>query len=194
MSKPFSQAAENNKGPIHEVLTRYLTTPGDLLEIGAGTGQHAIWLAPRFPGIRWQPCEQPENLPGLEQWLAEHPADNLLPARMLRAEGEWPTEIYRYILTVNTFHILPRVLVERSIARLCERLLPDGHVLIYGPFNYHGGYTSDSNRRFDVSLKMQDLSMGLRDQEWVVEQFSRHGRGLLADHAMPANNRLLVFS
>lgn len=194
MNKPFSQAAENNKGPIHEVLCAYLTEPGDLLEIGSGTGQHAVWMAPRFPTVRWQPSEQPENLPGLEKWLADAPADNLLPARMLRVEGEWPARRYRYIFTANTFHILSRPLVERAIARICEHLLADGYCLIYGPFNVGGRYTSDSNRAFDLSLKTRDLAMGLRDQEWVVEQFTRHGRGLLADHAMPANNRLLVFA
>lgn len=194
MSKPFSQAAENNKGPIHEVLCAYLTEPGDLLEIGSGTGQHAVWMAPRFPAVRWQPTEQPENLPGLEQWLAEAPADNLLPARILRAEGDWPAQRYRYIFTANTFHILSLPLVERAIARSCECLLPEGYFLVYGPFNHGGRCTSDSNRAFDLSLKTRDLAMGLRDREWVVEQFSRRGRGLLADHAMPANNRLLVFA
>ncbi len=191
--KPFSQAAENNKGPILDVLRDHLTAPGDLLEIGAGTGQHAVWLAPRFPDILWTPSEQPENLDGLRQWLADAPADNLAEPLMLRVEGDWPDQTYRYIFTANTFHILPRPLVERCIQQACRQLLPDGRFLVYGPFNYQGTYTSESNRRFDLALKANDIAMGLRDQEWVVERFAEHGRALLDDREMPANNRLLVF-
>ena len=83
--KPFSQAAENNKGPILDVLRDYLTAPGDLLEIGAGTGQHAVWLAPHFPQVLWTPTELPENLDGLSQWLADAPSDNLAEPLALEA-------------------------------------------------------------------------------------------------------------
>jgi len=191
--KPFSQAAENNKEPILDVLSGYLTAPGDLLEIGAGTGQHAIWLAPYFPQVCWTPSEQPENLDGLNQWLGESPSDNLTEPVMLRVEGDWPDHTYRYIFTANTFHIMSRPLVERCIARVCDLLSPDGRFVVYGPFNYQGTYTSDSNRQFDLALKARDLAMGLRDQEWVVERFAAHGRSLLGDHEMPANNRVLAF-
>ena len=108
-------------------------------------------------------------------------------------EGDWPAQAYRYIFTANTFHIVSRPQVELCIRRVCETLLPDGRFLVYGPFNYHGTYTSDSNREFDLSLKARDIAMGIRDQEWVVERFAEHGRELIHDHAMPANNRILVF-
>ncbi|HEX5677876.1 MAG TPA: DUF938 domain-containing protein [Alcanivorax sp.] len=191
--KPFSQAAENNKTPILAVLRDYLTVPGDLLEIGAGTGQHAVWLAPYFPDVRWTPSEQPENLDGLAQWLAQAPGDNLTDPLALNVEGDWPEQAYRYIFTANTFHILSRPQVEHCIHRVCEQLLPGGRFLVYGPFNYRGTYTSDSNRQFDLSLKARDIAMGIRDQEWVVRRFAEHGRELLGDHEMPANNRVLVF-
>ena len=191
--KPFSQAAENNKGPILDVLRDYLTAPGDLLEIGAGTGQHAVWLAPHFPQVLWTPTELPENLDGLSQWLADAPSDILAEPLALDVEGDWPAQAYRYIFTANTFHIVSRPQVELCIRRVCETLLPDGRFLVYGPFNYHGTYTSDSNREFDLSLKARDIAMGIRDQEWVVERFAEHGRELIHDHAMPANNRILVF-
>lgn len=192
MSRPFSQAAENNKGPIADVLEGYLRS-GDLLEIGAGTGQHAVWMAPRFPAIRWLPTEQPENLPVLQDWLDPLPSPNLQPARMLRAEGQWPEQHFDYVYTANTFHIMPVPLVRRCVQRIGEHLNPDARVFIYGPFNYHGTYTSESNRRFDLSLKQRDLAMGLRDRDWVTTLFADQGLGLLADHEMPANNRLLVF-
>ncbi len=139
--KPFSQAAENNKGPILAVLRDYLTVPGDLLEIGAGTGQHAVWLAPRFPEVRWTPSEQPENLHGLTEWLADAPSDNLTEPLALNVDDHWPERTYRYIFTANTFHIMSRPQVERCIHRVCEQLLPDGRFLVYGPFNYQGTYT-----------------------------------------------------
>lgn len=192
MTAPFSQAAENNKEPIADVLAQYLRA-GDLLEFGAGTGQHAIWLTQRFPDVRWQPGEQPENLPGLQYRLNTSPADNLLAAIALRAEGHWPEQQYDYLYTANTFHIMAKPLVRRCVEQIAAHLRPEGRVFVYGPFNRAGAYTSESNRRFDLHLKQQDLTMGLRDQEWVVAEFTRYGLGLLADHTMPANNRLLVF-
>ncbi|ASK33141.1 methylase (plasmid) [Alcanivorax sp. N3-2A] len=192
MTASFSQAAESNKGPIAEVLAHYLRA-GDLLEFGAGTGQHAVWLAQRFPAVRWRPGEQPENLPGLQHRLDSSPADNLQAAIILRAEGHWPEQQYDYIYTANTFHIMAKPLVRRCIRQMAAHLRPDGRVFVYGPFNQAGNYTSDSNRRFDLHLKQRDLAMGLRDQEWVVAEFTGHRLGLLATHEMPANNRLLVF-
>ncbi len=192
---PFSQAADNNKGPILEVLRDRFTAPGELLEIGAGTGQHAVWLAPRFPHIGWTPSEQPDYLDALLPRLAAEPADNLRPALGLSVQDEaaWPDGPFDYFLTVNTFHIMALDQVVDCIHRACRRLAPGGRFAVYGPFRYGGQPTTDSNRRFDESLRDRDPAMGLRDQEWVVARFADHGLALLGDHAMPANNRVLVF-
>ena len=192
---PFSQAAENNKGPLFEVLSQYLTAPGTLLEIGAGTGQHAVWLAPRFPHIHWTPSEQPHYLDALLPRLAAEPATNLGPAVGLSVQDDvaWPDGPFDYLLTVNTFHIMSRDQVMHCIDQACRRLTSGGRFVVYGPFRYGGQPTTDSNRRFDESLRARDPAMGLRDQEWVVARFADHGRALLGDHAMPANNRVLVF-
>ena len=190
---PFSQAAENNKGPILEVLREYLTAPGTLLEIGAGTGQHAVWLAPRFPDIGWTPSEQPEHLHDLNRRLGAEPAANLRPAIPLRVQEAWPLGPFEYIFTANTFHIMSADQVTLCIEQACRRLSARGRFCVYGPFHYHGQPTSDSNRRFDQSLQARDPAMGIRDQEWVVARFADQGRALLGDHAMPANNRVLVF-
>ena len=191
---PFSQAAENNKGPILQVLQEYLTRPGNLLEIGAGTGQHAQWLAPQFPEIGWTPSEQPENLRALNQRLGGEPAANLRPAIPLRVQDAWPLGPFEYIFTANTFHIMSAEQVALCIEQACQRLTGQGRFLVYGPFHYQGRPTSDSNRQFDESLKARDPAMGIRDQEWVVARFAEHRRALLGDHAMPANNRVLVFA
>lgn len=192
---PFSQAAENNKGPLFEVLSQYLTAPGTLLEIGAGTGQHAVWLAPRFPHIHWTPSEQPDYLDALLPRLAAEPAANLGLAVGLSVQDDaaWPDGPFDYVLTVNTFHIMSRDQVMHCIDQACRRLTSGGRFAVYGPFRYGGQPTTDSNRRFDESLRARDPAMGLRDQEWVVARFADHGRALLGDHAMPANNRVLVF-
>ncbi|MFP1681086.1 DUF938 domain-containing protein [Alloalcanivorax sp. C16-1] len=192
---PFSQAAENNKGPLLEVLREYLTAPGTLLEIGSGTGQHAVWLAPRFPDVQWTPSEQPHYLDALLPRLASEPAANLRPAIGLSVEDDdaWPDGPFDYVLTVNTFHIMSRDQVMRCIDQACRRLATGGRFVVYGPFRYGGQPTTDSNRRFDESLRARDPAMGLRDQEWVTARFAEQGRALLGDHAMPANNRVLVF-
>ena len=192
---PFSQAADNNKDPILEVLRDYFTAPGELLEIGAGTGQHAVWLAPRLPHLGWTPSEQPDYLPALLPRLAAEAADNLHPAIGLRVQDEaaWPDGPFEYMLTVNTFHIMSRDQVSCCIDQACRRLAPGGRFAVYGPFRYSGRPTTDSNRLFDETLRARDPAMGLRDQEWVVARFADHGRALLGDHDMPANNRVLVF-
>ena len=189
---PFSQAAENNKGPILQVLQQHCQAPGTLLEIGAGTGQHAAWLSAQLPHLQWQPSDVPENLPTIRHWLSQSPTPAKTPLA-LDVTGQWPTGPFDYLFTANTFHIMAQSLVARCIAEGCQRLSTTGLFLVYGPFNYDGQFTSDSNRQFEDWLKATDPQRGIRDKEWIEQEFARHGRQCLADHAMPANNRVLVF-
>ncbi len=190
--RPYSQAAENNKAPILSVLQQHCQAPGALLEIGAGTGQHAAWLSGRLPHLHWQPSDVAANLPHIRQWLSD-PGSQALPPVELDVAAQWPAGPFDYLFTANTFHIMAAPLVETCIRKGCEHLTEDGKFLVYGPFNYQGQFTSDSNRQFDQRLREGDGDRGIRDHEWVVEQFARQHRQLLADHEMPANNRLLVF-
>ena len=190
--RPYSQACENNKTPILAVLKQHCQAPGALLEIGAGTGQHAAWLSGQLPHLQWQPSDVAANLPYIRQWQSD-PGNRALPPLALDVAGEWPAGHFDYLFTANTFHIMAEPLVEACIRKGCEHLTEDGKFLVYGPFNYQGQFTSDSNRQFDQRLREGDGDRGIRDQEWVVEQFARQQRHLLADHEMPANNRLLVF-
>ena len=57
MNKPFSQACENNKEPILSVIKDYFVS-GTILEIGSGTGQHAVHFAERLDNIFWQTSDQ----------------------------------------------------------------------------------------------------------------------------------------
>ena len=189
---PFSQAAENNKGPILQVLQQHCQAPGALLEIGAGTGQHAAWLSAQLPHLQWQPSDVPENLPTIRHWLSQSPNPAKTPLA-LDVAGQWPTGPFDYLFTANTFHIMAQSLVAHCIAEGCQRLSTTGLFLVYGPFNYDGQFTSDSNRQFEDWLKATDPQRGIRDKEWIEQEFARHGRQCLADHAMPANNRVLVF-
>ncbi len=189
---PFSQAAENNKGPILQVLQQHCQAPGTLLEIGAGTGQHAAWLSAQLPHLQWQPSDVAENLPAIRHWLSQSPNPAKAPLA-LDVTDQWPSGPFDYLFTANTFHIMSQSLVAHCIAEGCQRLSPKGVFMVYGPFNYDGQFTSDSNRQFEGWLKATDAQRGIRDKEWVEQEFARHGRQCLADHAMPANNRMLVF-
>lgn len=190
--RPFSQACENNKGPILAVLEQHCQAPGTLLEIGAGTGQHAAWLSAQLPHLIWQPSDVADNLPGVRQWLQE-PGNRALDPLELDVSGTWPQGNFTYLFSANTFHIMSRELVMRCIEEGCAHLTDNGLFLIYGPFKVAGQFTSDSNAEFDRWLKEIDPQRGIRDREWVEQRFARHGRTLLAEHDLPANNKVLVF-
>ncbi|WP_116473031.1 DUF938 domain-containing protein [Zobellella maritima] len=192
--KPFSQACENNKRPILAVLAQVFDRPGVVLEIGSGTGQHGVFFAERLTHLYWQPSDRAENIPGMSLWFADAGLPNLLPPLVLDVtQDHWPAGQYQGVFTANTLHIMAWSEVEAMFARLVGVLAQGASLCIYGPFNYEGRFTSPSNRAFDAMLRDQVPHMGIRDITDVTELAERHGLGLQADHAMPANNRLLVF-
>ncbi len=191
--KPFSQASENNKRPILNVLREYFTGSCKVVEIGAGTGQHAVFFAEQLPQLTWQPTDRMENIDGIKSWLAEAALDNLMQPLVLDVNRPWPVDAADHVFSANTAHIMSWdevVLMFQGVARL---LGPGGCFCLYGPFNYHGEYTSDSNAEFDAFLKARDPLSGLRDFEALSELAGRHNLTFLADHEMPANNRCLVW-
>lgn len=192
--KPFSLACENNKRPILAVLARVFDRAGTVLEIGSGTGQHGVFFAEGLPHLQWQPSDRAENIPGMLLWFAEAALPNLLPPLVLNVtQSRWPAGQYQGVFTANTLHIMAWPEVEAMFAGLEGVLAPGAAVCIYGPFNYEGRFTSPSNRAFDAMLQSQAPHMGIRDIADVTELAKRHGLTQQADHAMPANNRLLVF-
>ena len=194
MEKPFSQACENNKGPIFDVLQQAFSNSQKVLEIGSGTGQHAVHFAPRLSHLQWHTSDLPENHPGINAWIDDNPADNLHRPLVLDADmPQWPVEGVDGIYTANTCHIMSWSSVENMFARVGEVLLHGGVFCIYGPFNYGGNYTSDSNARFDIWLKEQAVHRAIRDFEAIEELAKTSGLSLLKDYEMPANNRLLVW-
>lgn len=194
MSKPFSQACDNNKGPILAVLERCFPEPGNILEIGSGTGQHAVFFAARLPHLRWQPSDLPDNHPGILAWMADYPAANLLPPLALDvADCDWDFEPVDGVFTANTAHIMSWEEVLAMLDGIAKVLRPGGKLVIYGPFNNHGQFTSESNARFNDWLQAQAPHRAIRDFEAVCEAAAARGLQWLDDIAMPANNRSLVF-
>lgn len=193
MEKPFSQACENNKHPILMHLKTAFAEAENVLEIGSGTGQHAVYFAPNLAHLDWQTADLPVNHAGIKQWLSEYPSPNLKSPLSLDLAKPWPIGIVDAIYTANTLHIVSAELVEQFFHGVKQHLTSKGTLVVYGPFNYDGQFTSQSNAEFDQFLKARNPSSGIRDFEWINKLASHAELTLIDDHAMPANNRLLVF-
>lgn len=192
---PFSQACENNRKPILEQLLVAFRHCHQILEIGSGTGQHAVYFAPRLPHLLWQTSDLQWNHAGINSWIDRYPAGNLLRPLVLDVYGSnWPLIAADGVFTANTCHIMPWPAVVAMFSGL-EKIFSDGAVLvIYGPFKYGGRCTTDSNAQFDRWLRSQAPHQGIRDIEAITELAASIGLNLTRDQPMPANNQLLVFN
>ncbi len=194
--KTFSEACERNKAPILEVLSKYTKDKLDLLEIGSGNGQHACFFAENLPNIYWHTSDRRENHSEIQAWIKEKKLSNLkYPLEFEIGKDAFPKQSFDIVFTANTFHIMSWKKVK-TLMRLLDKGLKKKNVsvLIYGPFNYHGKFTSESNENFDKLLKSRDPSSGIRSFEDVSSNMLKNNFFLLEDIEMPANNRLLVFS
>lgn len=192
--RPFSQACENNKAPILSVLRTAFADRRKVLEIGSGTGQHAVYLAANLEHLNWQTSDLEPSHAGIRAWIAATEVSNVLgPVTLDVGEPVWPVSDFDAVFTANTLHIMSWVRVQDLFAGLAHLLPADGVACIYGPFNYRGGFSSASNARFDAWLRSCDPARGIRDFEAVCELAAGAGLALRDDHAMPANNRLLEF-
>lgn len=194
MSKMYSAACERNREPILAVLRDVLANARDVLEIGSGTGQHAVYFGAHLPHLVWQTSDLPENHASILAWLDEERPPNVLrPLHLDVGSNAWPTGPFDAVFSANTCHIMAWSHVEAMFAGAGRVLKQGGLLCIYGPFNYNGNFTSESNAVFNMSLKAQGGHMGIRDFEAVDRLAGEQGMVLEADHAMPANNRLLVW-
>ncbi len=192
---PFSEASERNKEPILAVLRECFAQRTQVLEIGSGTGQHAVHFAHHLQHLTWYPTEQLSYLPDLAArvQLAGHP--NLRPPTVLDVrQSIWPVRSVDAIFTANTLHIMSWSEVIAMFRGIGGVLAPGGVLCVYGPFRYEGRYTSESNRDFDHSLKERDPASGLRDVHELAALAAMDGLRIAADHDLPAFNRLLVFA
>ncbi|MEW8026130.1 MAG: DUF938 domain-containing protein [Candidatus Thiodiazotropha sp.] len=191
--KPYSEACDENKAPILQVLLRLFRDIRTVLEIGSGTGQHAVHFAAAMPHLTWQTSDIDENHPGIRAWLQEAALPNLRNPIGLDVGAVWPAEEYDAIFSANTTHIMSWPEVQRMFEGIGQVLKRGGCFALYGPFNYQGGYTSESNRRFDQWLKSRDSLSGIRDFEALNELADLNHLVFSEDVGMPVNNRILVW-
>lgn len=193
ISKPCAPATERNRGAIEAVLRHYFADRRHVLEIGSGTGQHAVHFANEFPHLTWQTSDREENLEGIAAWLQEARLPNTPAALQLDVGGIWPSAQFDAAFSANTLHIMSWREVEQMFGGLQQALTADARLVIYGPFNYNGEFTSESNRLFDSALRSEVPHRGIRDHAAVNALAASIGLQQLADVAMPANNRCLVW-
>ena len=194
INKPYSESCEQNREPILAVLRDTFADRRRLLEIGSGTGQHAVYFAAELPQLMWQTADVRAYHPGIHAWLDEAALPNVLPPLELDVnQTHWHSGRYDAVFSANTLHIMGWPEVERFFAGVGEVLEPGGVLVVYGPFNYNGQFTSDSNARFDAWLKARDPASGVRDFESVDALARAQDLVLQRDVAMPANNRSLVW-
>lgn len=192
--KPWAEACERNRGPILDVLRSAFAGATRVLEIGAGTGQHAVFFAQALPHLVWQPTDRPEHLPGIAAWRDDSGLPNLRAPLALDVDaGLWPVAACDAVFSANTLHIMSWASVQSLFRGIGRVLAPGGALAIYGPFHYEDRPMAESNVRFDAWLRARDPLSGIRDFAAVCALAAVHGLTLAADHAMPANNRMLVW-
>jgi SAM-dependent methyltransferase len=193
-SKPYSEACDQNRDPILAVLRRYFDRPGMILEIGSGTGQHAVYFGAALPQLRWQPTDVAAHLPGIRLWLEEAALPNVAEPLVLDVRHHpWPVQAADGVYSANTAHIMHWPQVEAMFDGVGRVLRPGGYFCLYGPFNENGQFTSESNARFHMSLQMRDPGMGLRDKADLDRLARAAGLERVDDVVMPVNNFTLVW-
>lgn len=197
VAQPFSLACERNRGPILAVLERVLADRQHVLEIGSGTGQHAVYFGAALPHLIWQTSDLLAMHAGVNTWIAVAALPNVRAPLVLdlevlpwQLEGIAPIDA---IFAANVVHIVAERQVENLLRGAADVLAPGGLMCLYGPFNYGGCFTSDSNRAFDAWLKARDPRSGVRDFESLARLAGEIGLSLLRDVEMPANNRMLLW-
>jgi SAM-dependent methyltransferase len=191
---PSSEACERNKGPILQVLKGAFATSTSVLEIGSGTGQHAVYFSQQLPQLHWQPSDRQEYLASLRLRIGQAQLPNLaLPIELDVCRLPWPQVSADGVFSANTLHIMGWDAVVDFFGGVGRVLGLGGVLCVYGPFRYAGHYTSASNADFDRYLQERDPLSGIRDFEAVDALAVRAGLQLAADHDLPANNRCLVW-
>ena len=192
--KPYSDACEENKQPILAVIKSYFSTIDNVLEIGSGTGQHAVYFAEHLPQLTWHCSDVKVYHEGIRAWLTDYRNDNISgPYELDVGQHQWPIQQVAGIFSANTTHIMSWENVEQLFSGVGKILIAEGHFCLYGPFNYQGRYTSDSNAQFDRYLRQRDPKSGLREFDDLQRLATKAGLIFVNDHEMPVNNRILVW-
>jgi hypothetical protein len=194
MTKPFSQACENNRAPISQVLERTLVDCQSVFEIGSGTGQHAVWFSRAMPHLQWQTSDRVENHQGIKQWISDSSLENIHPPLNLDVGvGPWPKGVFDAVFTANTAHIMALSEVELMFYGVSKILMSGGLFCLYGPMQYSGVITAESNRAFDAKLRAVKSTQGIREFNDLNKLATGAGMELIEDNDLPANNQLIIW-
>jgi cyclopropane fatty-acyl-phospholipid synthase-like methyltransferase len=193
--RPDAPATRRNRDAILSVLLEEFATCHDVLEIGSGTGQHAVYFGRHLPHLTWHTSDLAVNHAGILAWIGESGMENVRPPLDLDVLADTlPGRRFDAVFSANTAHIMGFAAVTAMFRLVGEALPEGGSFCLYGPFNIDGRFTSESNERFDRSLRRQDPEMGIRDLADVSQLAGANGMSLARRYAMPANNMVLVFS
>ncbi len=202
MPNPRAQhapATERNREPIASVLEEYLPAPpetADVLEVSSGTGQHATYLAARFPNVRWQPTERSSSMfDSIRAWTEEAGVDNVAPPLELDVEVRpWPVKSADVVVNINMIHIAPWSACLALLDGASSVLKSGGKLFMYGPYKVNGVHTSPSNEAFERDfLHVRDPAWGLRDLDEVIAEARARGLEHEATVGMPANNFSVIY-
>ena len=195
MTKPNAPSALRNQNAILEVISGEFQDCKAVLEIGSGTGQHAIFFASQMSWLTWQTSDLVANHQGINAWLEDAALDNVKAPLVLDVEAPLQTDDkFDAVFSANTAHIMSIAAVESMFSTAGRCLIDGGRFCLYGPFNQNGTFTSDSNRDFDANLRSQDPAMGIRDLE-ILDGFAEtNGLHRTSLYAMPANNMISIWS
>ncbi len=194
MNKPYSESCDQNKDPILSVISPVFSNVTSVLEIGSGTGQHAIYFSQKMPHLIWRTSDCQSYLKGINMWLDDAGLSNVIaPFELDVTASQWPNLQVDTVFTANSIHIMNQQDVVNFMSGVARLLNDQGSLMIYGPFNYNGSYTSSSNESFDQWLKGRDSLSGIKDFEEIVSLANANGMNLITDFEMPANNRILHF-
>ena len=193
--KQYSQSCVENQVPILNIIKPLLTNVTTVLEVGSGTGQHAVYFAQHLPNLIWQSSDQDQYLNSINSWIDDAKLDNTPMAIPLDVTntGTWPSIEVDAIFSANTAHIMSWDMVVDFFQGVGKMLNSGGMFILYGPFNYNGEYTSQSNANFDLWLKDRDPNSAIRDFEALNKLATEAELILVNDYEMPANNRILYW-
>ncbi len=193
LNKPYSESCDQNREPIQQVFEQFVDGRKTVLEIGSGTGQHAVYFSAQFADLLWQTSDLIENHPSIQAWIDDSGLNNVYSPIELDSRGDWPDQQYDLLYSANTVHIMSSGAVEQLFKKITGCMHESSVFLLYGPFNYDGLYTSESNARFDLWLKQRDSSSSIKNFNWLKDIGHQSGIKCIHDFEMPANNRLLVW-
>jgi cyclopropane fatty-acyl-phospholipid synthase-like methyltransferase len=192
--KPFAESSQQNRKPIFNIIEPLFRDCRSVFEVGSGTGQHAVYFAGDLPHLVWHTSDVRENHAGIREWIEASGLTNVRePLELDTLQSDWPEIKVDAVFSANTLHIMHWDEVVAFFAGVGRLLNPGGKFVVYGPFNYNGNFTSDSNARFDQWLKGRDSESGIKDFDALDDLARQAGMQLVEDFDMPANNRMLYW-